>query len=232
MSFRGQPISEERAATLTKKGHSAWWLVLLFVALILAVRPLLPWIVFRPTREHFRTPETYGLPFEDVTVTTSDGVKLNGWYIPAPDARGTLLFFHGNAGNISHRLDSIEIFHYLGLSVFIVDYRGYGKSEGRRSISGVTEDALAAWKYLTEDREISPDDIVVFGRSIGGAVAMQLMRHVKPRALVLESTFSSLPEMIRVPFLVPLARLVIGDIFNSAEAAASLTVPTLCLHSP
>jgi fermentation-respiration switch protein FrsA (DUF1100 family) len=204
----------------------------LLVVLVFSIRPLLPWIVFRPTREHVRTPEAYGLEFEDVTLVTSDGVKLSGWYVPAPEARGTLLFFHGNAGNISHRLDSIEIFHYLGLSVFIVDYRGYGKSEGRRSIPGVTEDALSAWRYLTEERGISPDDIVMFGRSVGGAIAMQLMRYVTPRALILESTFSSLPEMIRVPFLVPAVRFIIGDVFNSAEIASELTVPALFFHSP
>jgi fermentation-respiration switch protein FrsA (DUF1100 family) len=178
------------------------------------------------------TPDAYGLPFEDIMLATSDGVRINGWYVPAPEPRGTLLFFHGNAVNISHRMDSIYIFHDLGFSVFIVDYRGYGRSEGRPSISGVTEDAIAAWRYLTDERGIPPDKIVVFGRSIGGAVAMQLMRHAKPRALILESTFSSLPEMVRVPFLVPAVRLIIGDVFNSAEIASALTVPTLCLHSP
>ncbi|MDR1581490.1 MAG: alpha/beta hydrolase [Synergistaceae bacterium] len=225
-------VSEGHAAAPAKKGHSVLWLVFLLVVLVFSIRPLLPWIVFRPTREHVRTPEAYGLEFEDVTLVTSDGVKLSGWYVPAPEARGTLLFFHGNAGNISHRLDSIEIFHYLGLSVFIVDYRGYGKSEGRRSIPGVTEDALSAWRYLTEERGISPDDIVMFGRSVGGAIAMQLMRYVTPRALILESTFSSLPEMIRVPFLVPAVRFIIGDVFNSAEIASELTVPALFFHSP
>jgi fermentation-respiration switch protein FrsA (DUF1100 family) len=216
-----------------KKGHFVLWLVLMLAVLVFSVRALLPRIVFfSPAREHVHTPEAYGLAFEDVTAVTSDGVKLNGWYVPAPEARGTLLFFHGNAGNISHRLDSIEIFHRLGLSVFIVDYRGYGKSEGRRSIPGVTEDALSAWRYLTEERGVSPDDIVVFGRSIGGAVAMQLARYVTPRALILESTFSSLPEMVPVPFLVPAARLVIGDVFNSAEIASKLNVPALFVHSP
>ena len=225
-------LPEGHIAASATKNYSVWLLVLLLVVLLFSIRLLLPWILFRPTREHFHTPEDYGLTFEDVTLATSDGVKLNGWYVPAPEARGTLLFFHGNTGNISHRLDSIEIFHDLGLSVFIVDYRGYGKSGGRRSIPGVTEDALSAWRYLTKARETSPDDIVVFGRSIGGAVAMQLMRHVTPRALILESTFSSLPEMIRVPFLVPVVRLLIGDVFNSAEVASKLKVPTLYFHSP
>jgi fermentation-respiration switch protein FrsA (DUF1100 family) len=225
-------IPDKPGSKPTRGRHRFLWLVLLLVVLVSSARLFLPSIVFRPWRDLMVTPEAYGLPFEDVMLATSDGVRINGWYVPAPEARGTLLFFHGNAGNISHRMDSINIFYDLGFSVFIVDYRGYGRSEGRPSISGVTEDAIAAWKYLTDERGILPDKIVVFGRSIGGAVAMQLMRHAKPRALILESTFSSLPEMVRVPFLVPAVRFIIGDVFNSAEIASSLTVPTLCLHSP
>jgi len=180
------------------------------------------------------TPAVVDLPFDDVALTTEDGVRLNGWYIPAKDARGTLLFFQGNAGNISHRnrLDTIEIFHSLGLSVFIMDYRGLGRSGGSLSIPGATLDALAAWKWLTEEKKVPPEEIVVFGRSLGGAIAMELMRHVTPRALILESTFTSLPEMVRVPFLTPIARLVTGDVLNSIEAAGAVTVPTLCIHSP
>jgi fermentation-respiration switch protein FrsA (DUF1100 family) len=225
-------VPGESGSKPVRRRHSLLRLVLLFVVLILSIRLLLPQIAFRPLRNIIITPEVYGLPFEDITLTTSDGVKIAGWYIPAPRPRGTLLFFHGNSGNISHRMDSIRIFHDLEFSVFIIDYRGYGRSEGRPSISGVTKDAIAAWKYLTGERGISPDKIVVFGRSIGGAVAMQLMRHAKPRALILESTFSSLSEMVRIPFLVPVARFVIGDALNSVRIARRLTVPVLCLHSP
>jgi fermentation-respiration switch protein FrsA (DUF1100 family) len=204
----------------------------LLAVLILCLRPLMPWIVFKPSPKITLTPADRGMEFEDVTITTSDGVNINGWFVPTPRPRGTLLFFHGNAGNISNRLDSIEIFRELGLSVFIIDYRGYGNSGGRLSFQGVALDALAAWKYLTQTRGVSPGDIVVFGRSIGGAIAMELMRSVKPRALILESTFSSLPDMVRVQFLAPAARFVIGDVWNSSEAAANLTAPVLCLHSP
>ena len=207
-------------------------LFLLLVLIVAGMRFMLPQIVFVPTAEIVTTPVVLSIPFDDVTIVTSDGVRLNGWHIPAPGARGTLLFFHGNAGNISHRIDSIKIFHDLKLSVFIIDYRGYGRSEGKPSIPGVTLDALAAWKWLTEEKKIPPENIVVFGRSLGGAIAMELTRHVEPRALILESTFSSLPEMIKIPFMAPVARLIVGDIWNSAEAAATLTAPTLCIHSP
>jgi fermentation-respiration switch protein FrsA (DUF1100 family) len=206
--------------------------LLFLIVLLGGVRFLLPFLVFRPTAEIVRTPESLGMPFEDVTMTTSDGVRIDGWFVPAENARGTMLFFHGNAGNISGRLDSIEIFRDMGLSVLIIDYRGYGKSEGRPSVRGVTLDALAAWKWLTEERGTPADEIVVFGRSLGGAVAIELTRSVKPRALILESTFSSLPDMIRIQFLAPFARLLIGDVWNSAKTASSLTVPTLLIHSP
>jgi fermentation-respiration switch protein FrsA (DUF1100 family) len=224
--------------TVSDRHEPAWkrlrplWIILLLVGMTLGIRLSLPWIIFIPARDLFYTPHDRGLPFEDVTFSSLDGVKLNGWYIPASSARGTLLFFHGNAGNISHRLDSISIFQDLGFSVFIFDYRGYGKSEGCPSISGVTRDALAAWTYLTVTREIPPDNIVVFGRSLGGAVAMQLMRYVRPQALILESTFPSLSEMLRIPILVPVACLITGNALDSTFAAEALTVPVLCLHSP
>jgi fermentation-respiration switch protein FrsA (DUF1100 family) len=208
-------------------------LVCMLVGILLGLRYGLAWVVFRPTSSVPYTPAIVELAFEDVALETSDGVRLHGWYVPADNARGTLLFFHGNAGNISARIDSIEIFHDLGLSVFIFDYRGYGKSGGRLSVPGVTLDALAAWKWLTEERAVPAASIVVFGRSLGGAVAMELMRHVTPGALILESTFSSLPdEMTRSTFLAPVARFIVGDVWNSAQVASTLKVPTLSVHSP
>lgn len=207
-------------------------LFLCLVLLLLFVRYSVASFVFHPDKKIAYTPEDIGLEYEQVYFTTSDGIRLNGWYVPAPESRGTLLFFHGNAGNISHRLESLEVFHGLGLSVFIFDYRGYGESEGKASVEGTALDALAAWKWLAEEKGTPPDKIVVFGRSLGGAVAMELMRHIRPKALILESTFSSLPDMARVKFLTPLVRLLIGDIWNSEEAARTLTVPTLVIHSP
>jgi fermentation-respiration switch protein FrsA (DUF1100 family) len=196
------------------------------------MRFLLPWAVFKPTAALSLTPAARGIAFEDVILTTSDGVRIHGWYVPAPDARAVLLFFHGNSGNISNRIDSIEIFHDLGLSVFIIDYRGYGRSEGRLSIAGTTLDGLAAWRWLTEEKGAPAENVVVFGRSLGGAIAVDLTRYAEPGALILESTFSSLPDMVRVDFLAPLARLIIGDVWNSVDVVSTLVVPTLCIHSP
>ena len=202
-------------------------LIVLFLG---GIRFVVPFLVFMPSTRLVTNPAALGLPFEDVSLVSADNVRLHGWYIPAQDARATLLFFHGNAGNISHRLNSIQIFQELGLSVFILSYRGYGLSAGRPSINGVNLDALAAWHWLTEERKIPTCQIVVFGRSLGGAVAMELMRSVTPGALILESTFSSLADM--APFPARIAPLLIGGNFwNSVETAVSLTIPTLIIHS-
>ena len=108
-------------------------------------------LVFYPEtgREMIATPAQVGLPYEDIQLTTDDGLSLHGWFIPAPQARGTVLFLHGNAGNISHRIDSLQMFHRLGYSTLIFDYRGYGNNDGSPSEQGTYRDAEAAWRYLT-----------------------------------------------------------------------------------
>ena len=118
-----------------------------------------------PSRELMLTPDRYGLEYEELQLNTRDGLTLHGWFIPARNPRATLLFCHGNAGNISHRMESIAIFHQLGLNVLIFDYRGYGQSEGSPSESGTYLDAEAAWDYLTQQRDIPPDQIILFGRA-------------------------------------------------------------------
>jgi fermentation-respiration switch protein FrsA (DUF1100 family) len=191
-----------------------------------------PHMIFYPTRELHQTPADWGLDYEDVTFNTTDNVKLHGWYIPSQQSEQVLLFFHGNAGNISHRGDSIEIFHRLGLSVFIIDYRGYGKSEGKPDEQGLYRDASAAWRYLTDEKGFANNQILIFGRSLGGAVAARLASGVQARGLVLESTFSSARDFARAAFPV-LSRLVFTRYdFNTAENIQRVDYPVLVLHSP
>lgn len=140
------------------------------------------------------TPAGAGLDYEEVRLSSGDGVELHGWFVHGDGSR-VLLFFHGNAGDITHRLFSIGQFHELGLSVFIIDYRGYGRSGGRPSEQGLYRDAEAAWRHLTETRRIAPDDIVVFGRSLGGSVAAWLAARHRPAALIVESSFTSVPDI-------------------------------------
>lgn len=191
-----------------------------------------PAMIFFPTRALESTPADWGMAYQDVALTTEDGVDLHGWYLPRDGARRVLLFFHGNAGNISHRRGSIEIFHRLGLNVLIIDYRGYGRSAGTASETGMYRDADAAWRHLTETRGVRETDIVVFGRSLGGAVAAELAARRHPAALILESTFSSARAASRSVFPW-LSRLVVLRFdFDTAARLPAVRCPVLVLHSP
>ena len=206
----------------------------IFVLLSLALYLLQGRMVFlanMPGRALTASPDDFGLEFEDVSLATSDGERLHGWFVPAIDSRGVMLFFHGNAGNISHRLDSIEIFHQLGLDTLIIDYRGYGRSSGKPTERGTYLDAQAAWNYLVDERGVAPDRIIIFGRSLGGAVAAWLGSHHTPAAVIIESSFSSGVDMARnlYPFLP--ARLITRLRYPVAEYASRLDCPVLVVHS-
>ena len=142
-----------------------------------------------------------------------------------------VLFFHGNGGNISHRGDSLKIFHELGLNVLIIDYRGYGLSEGKLSEQGLYLDAQAAWQYLINKRDYKESDIILFGRSLGGTVATQLASQVQPRALIVESVFSSVRDM--ADMMMPLiSRLIyLRYDFNAESIIKEVRVPVLVMHS-
>jgi len=191
-----------------------------------------PSMIFFPYTGLDQTPADWGFGYEDVFVDTADGLRLHGWYIPHRGAKRTLLFFHGNAGNISHRGASVEIFHRLGLNVFIFDYRGYGRSQGKPSEKGLYTDARAAWGYLTRERGLEQEDIILFGRSLGGTVAAELAAEVQPGGLILESSFSSARDMAHVIFPV-FSRLVFMRYqFNTVAYIRRVTCPVLVLHSP
>jgi fermentation-respiration switch protein FrsA (DUF1100 family) len=184
-----------------------------------------------PDRALDASPSDIGLDYENVSLTTSDNERLHGWYIPAVDSRGVLLFFHGNAGNISHRLDSIKIFHELDLDILIIDYRGYGQSTGKATEQGTYLDALAAWDYLINSRRIPADQIIVFGRSLGGAVGAWLGVQHTPAAVIIESSFSSGVDMAHrlYPFLP--VRLITRLKYPVVDYAARLDCPVLVVHS-
>ena len=184
-----------------------------------------------PGRALEATPRDVGFEFDDVHLETADGVLLHGWYVHAPGARGTVLFLHGNAGNISHRLDSIAIFRELGFDTFIIDYRGYGQSEGRPGEEGMYRDAEAAWRYLVDERGKDPDKIVIFGRSIGGAVAAWLAARRKAAALIIESSFTSAVDMAARLYPFMPVRLISRLEFSVKEHVARAGSPVLIVHS-
>jgi fermentation-respiration switch protein FrsA (DUF1100 family) len=187
--------------------------------------------VYRPLRELAAVPAARGYAYEDVTFTAEDGVRLHGWYVPRADARYVMLFFHGNTRNISWCMDSLELFHSLGFSTFLFDYRGYGRSEGRPDEQGTYLDASAAWDYLVRERGIDADRIVMLGRSLGGAVAAWLAARRAPRALVLESTFLSFPDIAAEQHPRLPARLLARYRYPVKEYLTEVRSPVLVIHS-
>ena len=205
-----------------------------YVALLVAMYAFQSRLIFlpdMPSRAVGAGPDSIGLAFESVEILAEDGIMLHAWYLPAIEPRGTVLFFHGNAGNISHRLDSLRVFNQLGLSTLIFDYRGYGRSEGKVSEAGFYLDAEAAWRHLTVERGIPAAEIVLFGRSMGAAVAASVADGHRPGALIIESGFVSVPDMAAdlYPWL-PARRLArIG--FPTGDYLRSVTCPVLVVHS-
>ncbi|MCK4586873.1 MAG: alpha/beta hydrolase [Gammaproteobacteria bacterium] len=191
-----------------------------------------PSMIFYPVRSLSATPADWGLQYEDVELKSADEIRLHGWYIPYAETDRVLLFFHGNAGNMSHRGESIEIFHRLGLNIFIFDYRGYGQSEGKPSESGIYADARAAWHYLTDTKGIRKENITLFGRSLGGAVAAKLAAEVQPGTLILESTFSSAKEMANTVLPVMSHLVPLRFEFKTVEYIKQVSSPVLIVHSP
>ena len=184
-----------------------------------------------PSRALGQAPDSIGLAFESVEIITEDGIKLHAWYVPAPERRGVVLFFHGNAGNISHRLDSLKIFNELNLDTLIFDYRGYGRSEGAVSEQGTYRDGEAAWRYLREKRGIPAAQIVLFGRSLGAAIAAYVASRHRPGALILESGFISVPDMAAALYPWLPARRLARIKYPTGEYLQTASCPVLVVHS-
>ena len=209
-------------------GVSAYAVLIAYVFLFQARLIYFPNI---PGRALTATPAEVGLDFEEVRITTADRTELHGWYVAAGAGAPTVLFCHGNAGNISHRLDWLEIFHDMGLAVFLFDYRGYGQSSGTPDEQGTYLDAQAAWDYLTNTKRHSPKSIVIFGESLGGPIAANLAKDVSPGALVLASTFSSAPDLASNFYWYLPVRLLARFRYPTAEYVTRVHAPTLVIHS-
>ena len=187
--------------------------------------------IFFPERALLSTPGDRGLAFEDVFFTTSDGVKLHGWFVPGRNEM-TLVWFHGNAGNISHRVDNLaEMHRRLGVNVFIFDYRGYGRSEGSPTEAGTYLDAQSAVDYLRGRLGVDPKGLVLFGRSLGCAIAADAASKSQPYAVILESPFTSVQAMAQrvYPFLPGVGHLVRTK-YDCLSRVANLGAPVMILH--
>lgn len=206
-------------------------LAIIYAGVCVVVYVRQPRLLYQPSSTIHKTPSDINLDFEEVTLASGKAGEVSAWYVPAKNERGTVLFCHGNGGNISHRLYSIEQFHELGLSVLIFDYNGYGHSSGSPSEENTYQNALAAWEYLTKERKKSPGRIVLFGRSLGGAVALWLSEQVKAKALIIESTFTSVPDIGKhhYPYF-PIRTLSWYD-YNSLKRIKTIRLPILVIHS-
>lgn len=212
-------------------------IVLVFFAglagLIAYVRFIEATTIFLPNKHLSFTPKQIGIPFEEIFFRTKDRLRLNGWLVKSVSAKrpaATLLFLHGNAGNMGDRLDKIKLFRQLGLNVFIVDYRGYGLSEGRPTEQGMYLDALAAFDYLKTRRDIDINKICVYGESLGGVAATYLAAHRPVAGLIADATFSSAADMGR--HIMPvIPSFLISVKMDSLQRVKAMAVPKLFIHS-
>jgi fermentation-respiration switch protein FrsA (DUF1100 family) len=192
-------------------------------------------LIFLPSRTIDLTPDQVGLAYEEVVINVVLNEKIHAWYFrPRPENRGgrTILFCHGNAGNMSHRLQTVRFFLDLGTDVLLFDYRGYGRSGGTPTEDNVYADALAAYHWLTTERAVVPEGVFLFGRSLGGAVAIDLASRVKCGGVIVESAFTSAIDMGRKLYPFMPIRLLARVSLDSRSKIRSLTCPVLIAHSP
>lgn len=188
--------------------------------------------IYFPERGYDATPGSVGLPYEDVRLKAGDGVALAAWWVSAENPEGAVVLAHGNGGNMSHRLDKVRLFHDLGYGVMAFDYRGYGASEGKPSEEGTDADMAAAVDHVVTVRGTSRTRLVLYGESLGGAVAIEESVRRPPAALVVDSSFTSVPAMASHYYPWLPARLLLRFRYDSLSRIGGLKCPVLVLHSP
>ncbi len=208
--------------------------LIILIILLVMISALEKQMIYYPAKypDGFWEPERFGVTVEDCRFTADDGVRLHGWYAEGSNSELniTLLWYHGNAGNITHRLGNLRDLLELGVNVFIIDYRGYGRSEGEPDEAGIYKDGLAAYDYLINEKGLTKDNIVLFGRSLGTAVAVEIATKREVRGMILESSFTDAKAMARIimPFL-PVGA-VMSSRFDSIGKIKNLRIPVLFTH--
>jgi uncharacterized protein len=186
--------------------------------------------IFFPSRLFDLTPEALRLEYKEVYFTTEDGKRLHGWWFPVDGDNPAVIHFHGNAGNISHRLDLVSQLLKNKLQVFLVDYRGFGKSEGRPSEEGLYMDGVAAYDHLVRKEGILPRNIVLHGHSIGAAVAVEVALRRQVRSVILESAFTSTRDMAKTMPLFRILSPLFPANYDNLQKIGRLHVPKLIIH--
>ena len=188
-------------------------------------------LIYFPSKRFDVKPEDLSLDYRNLTLSTSDGTVVHGWFLPSPtSARFTVLICHGNAGNVADRLDRTLLMHRnLGTNVLLFDYRGFGRSEGSPNEEGTYRDARAAYDYLLEEAGFTPERVILFGESLGAAVAVQLAGEVPAAGLVLEAPFTSIPDMARFAYpFIPSGW--IRTRYDNLTKLSKLRLPILIIH--
>lgn len=208
-----------------------------YTGVLLFLFAIQDYFIFHPLKVVEIDPARLGIPYETVSIRTVDGETLAGWLVPAESPRATVLFFHGNAGNISHRLHALMGLPEVGLSVLMIDYRGYGESTGSPSEEGIYRDAEAAWDHLTKERGLAPREIVLYGESLGSAPSLHLAAKLEregnqgPAAVILEGAFASALEMGKRSFPFLPVSWVLRSRFDNLSRIREVTAPTFIIHA-
>lgn len=205
--------------------------ICIVVGIVVFVRYLESVSIYYPEKNVARDPSAAGLDYEDVYFKAQDGVTLNGWLVKAPRAKTTVIFLHGNAGNIGDRIPKLVLYNLLQVNIFLIDYRGYGKSQGKPTEKGLYLDALAAYDYIKSRADIGPMPIIVHGASLGGAPATYLANTREVAALILDSTFSNAADMAKrmYPFI---PAFLVNTKFDNMARVRQVKAPKLFIHSP
>jgi len=186
--------------------------------------------IYYPVKDVTENPSSIGLTYRDLRLETTDHVKLHGWYVPYASSTVTLLILHGNAGNIGHRVPWIEMLHQTGAGILIIDYRGYGNSEGRPYEEGLYRDAQTAHEWWRKERNHTGEKLVLVGESLGGAVAVDLAARVPVAGLIVQSTFTNAWDVANTILPLGLLQPLAGVHFDSAAKIAGIRCPKLFIH--
>ena len=224
------PALWKRTVNFAKRHWPATGLVIFVILYAMTPHSLERRFIYFPIREVHGNPSALGLAYQELAIITEDGVKLHGWLVPFSGSRRTLLIFHGNAGNIGHRLEWIQMLHALGANVFIIDYRGYGKSEGRPFEEGLYRDARAAYQWWANERAGGGEKLILLGESLGGVVAVDLAARFQPAGLILQSTFTSAWDMAKTVLPFGLLQPLAGIHFDAAAKIGGISCPKLFIH--
>ena len=204
--------------------------LILVIGFVMTPHALERFFIYYPSRQIYEDPTHIGLGYQNVSITTEDDVVLHGWFVPCEGAHRTVLIFHGNAGNIGDRLFYIELLHKLDVHVFLIDYRGYGNSEGKPFEKGLYRDAQAAYEWWARERKPAGEKLILFGESLGGAVAVDLASKAAPAGLILVSPFSCAKDMAKSNIILRMLFPLADVRFDSAKKIAQVTCPKLFIH--